>query len=360
VPASSAAPVHPAVPRGEAALTGSPVARRLYREVAAAPEEPLRLDVVGVGGAGKTVLLDALARAYTEAGVSVSRDPLAIACDDAVLLVDDAHRLPDPELAELTALARSARARLIVAHRPWPRPSALAGLVGELAGARAPLVLPALDRAGVAGRAAMRLAHRPPAALVDFVAEQAGGSPALTERLLRALEDAGALAADPFVPRIPAGLIEQLHYEMDRLPAGVRNLLLALAVGAPPDVDVLSALLDEPHEAVAELAEQARAAGVLAEGGAPHSLLARAVLRRAPSVHRLAARRRLAEVQLERGASVLAAATNLLGTGATGAKVAAVFEAAADEALRDGSPPASTAASKPQTSGREPSTSVKP
>jgi DNA-binding CsgD family transcriptional regulator/tetratricopeptide (TPR) repeat protein len=314
------------------------VARRLYREVAAAPGEPLRLAVVGVGGAGKTVLLAALARAYTEAGVPVSRDPLAKPRADAVLLVDDAHRLPDPELVELTVLARSAEARLIVAHRPWPRPGALAGLVGELAEARAPLVLPALDRAGVAGRAAMRLAHRPPAALVDFVAEQTGGSPALTERLLHALEDAGALAADPFVPKLPAGLIEQLHYEMDRLPAGVRNLLLALAVGAPPDVDVLSALLDEPAEAVAELAEQARAAGVLAEGGAPRPLLARAVLRRAPSVRRLTARRRLAEVQLERGASVLAAAANLLDTGATGAKVAAVFEAAADEALRGGSP----------------------
>ena len=326
---------------GEAVLTGAPTARRLYREVVAAPDDPLLLDLVGVAGAGKTVLLDALAGCYADAGVRVVRDP-AVAPEldqSSVLLVDDAHLLAEPVLDGLRQLAESrAPVRLVVAHRPWPRPAGLAALGATLARAQAPLVLGNLDRSGVAGRAAPLLAARPPVALVDFVAEQTGGLPSLVDRLLGALAEVGGLETAGVVTQLPSGLIEQLYYELDRLPTTVRELTLALAVGAPLDAEVLAPLLGVPADDVADLAEQARAAGVLVESGAPRPVLAQAVLRRTPTAHRLAARRRLAEVQLERGASVLAAARNLLDTGATGARVAAVFEAAADEALRECSP----------------------
>jgi DNA-binding CsgD family transcriptional regulator len=346
-------PVRPAGPAGEAALTGAPTARRIYREIASAPDAPLRLDVVGVAGAGKSVLLDVLAALYAESGTRVVRDVSAVvdsagaAADpaaalddpDTVLLVDDAHLLAEPVLAALTRLARSAaHPRLVVAHRPWPRPPGLAELGGTLARAQAPLVLTNLDRAGVAGRAAMLVDGRPQVAMVDYVAAETGGLPALVERLLGALRDGGQLDAARPGAELPAGLVEQLHYELDRQPEPVQQLALALAVGAPLDAEVLCPLLDVSATEVAELAEQARSAGLLVDSGALRPVLAKAVLRRTPPIRRLAQRQRLAEVQLDRGGSVLAAARNLLGTGATGSRVAAVFEAAADEALKDCSP----------------------
>ena len=354
--ASTRTPVRPVSPAGEAALTGAPTARRIYREIASAPDAPLRLDVVGVAGAGKSVLLDVLAALYAESGARVVRDvasvvgsvvdgpsgadPAAVLADpDTVLLVDDAHLLAEPVLAALTRLARSgAHPRLVVAHRPWPRPAGLAELGGTLARAQAPLVLTNLDRAGVAGRAAMLVDGRPQVALVDYVAAETGGLPALVERLLGALRDGGQLDAIRPGTELPAGLVEQLHYELDRQPEPVQQLALALAVGAPLDAEVLCPLLEVSATEVAELAEQARSAGLLLDSGALRPVLANAVLRRTPPIRRLAQRQRLAEVQLDRGGSVLTAARNLLGTGATGSRVAAVFEAAADEALKDCSP----------------------
>lgn len=358
--ASTRTPVRPVGPAGEAALTGAPTARRLYREIASAPDAPLRLDVVGVAGAGKSVLLDVLAALYAESGARVIRDiapvlapvldgpagtdagtdsAAVLADPDTVLLVDDAHLLTESELAALTRLARTAaHPRIVVAHRPWPRPAGLAELGGTLARAQAPLVLTNLDRSGVAGRAAMLVDGRPQVALVDYVAGETGGLPALVERLLGALRDAGQLDSARPGTELPAGLVEQLHYELDRQPEPVQQLALALAVGAPLDAEVLCPLLEVSATEVGELAELARSAGLLVDSGALRPLLAKAVLRRTPPIRRLGLRQRLAEVQLDRGGSVLTAARNLLGTGATGSRVAAVFEAAADEALRDSSP----------------------
>jgi DNA-binding CsgD family transcriptional regulator len=333
---------------GEAVLTGAPAARRLYREIAAAPGEPLLLSVVGVGGSGKTVLLDALAALYTESGSRVSRTLADLTGPDssgpdssgAVLLLDDGHLLDEPTLRRLCALVSGPEpTRLALAARPWPRPAGLAELNALLTRSRPPLLLGNLDRSGVAGRAAPLAEGRPPAALVDYVIAETGGLPALVDRLLGALRESGRVdRAQPAGGEPPAGFVEQLYYDLERQPEPVLELTLALAMGAPLDTEVLAPLLAVPADEVEELLERARAAGLLGENGAPRPILARTALCRVPSVRRLAVRRRLAEVQLDRGASVLASARELLGTGSTGARVAAVFEAAADEALRDGSP----------------------
>lgn len=320
--------------RGEARLTGSPAARRLYREIAAKPGEPLLLSVVGVGGCGKTVLLDALAELYAQAGVQVCRE---VSSDGSgtVLLVDDAHQLGAAELDVLRAYAADPAARVVVAQRPWPRSAALDVLGSVLTRGRAPLVLGNLDRSGIAGRAAQLTEGRPPVPLVELVANQTDGLPVLVDRLLSALRESGGLKGDGAVP---SGLVEQLYYELERQPEQLRGLALALAVGAPMDAEVLSPLLDASDEDVVALSEQARAEGLLTDGGALRPILATSILRRTPAVLRLASRRRLAEVQLDRGGSVLTAARNLLDTGASGSRVASVFEVAADEALKDGSP----------------------
>jgi DNA-binding CsgD family transcriptional regulator len=339
VSAGSRTPTRPgeaAALTGEAVLTGAPAARRLYREIAAAPAEPLLLSVIGVGGSGKTVLLDVLATLYAESGVRVSRSLAAHPDTSAVLLIDDAHLLGRAELDRLTELAAGSTG-LVLAQRPWPQPAGLTELTGLLTRNRPPLLLGNLDRSGVAGRAAPLTEGRPPAALVDHVAAETGGLPLLVDRLLGALREAGRLDKPP-TEDAPAGLVEQLYYELGRQPEPVGELVLALAIGAPLDNEVLAPLLAVPSDQVEELVEQARSAGLLGDNARPRPILGRTALRRTPSVRRLALRRRLAQVQLDRGGSVLASARNLLDTGATGARVAAVFEAGADEALRDGSP----------------------
>jgi DNA-binding CsgD family transcriptional regulator len=331
----------------DAALAGSPVARRLLRE---APERLERLDVVGPAGTGKSVLLDALADVMERACRTVLRElPVEHAADPRVaLLVDDAHRLSPADLARLAALAEGEVGVLVVAHRPWPRPEGMSALGAALAVRRAPLVLGALDRSGVQARAAHVLeerARRPPDAVVDLVLAQTGGNPGLVDRMLAALieqcgPDPTRWRWDPARP--PGSLLAQLGYAVHRLPDGVRDLLRARALGAPLEPDLLVPVLG-PHAAadaaaLDELVEAARAEGLLTAEGAPIPLVSAAVLERTPPATRLEMRRALAERELDRGGNVLAAARRLLGTGVSGGRVAGVFTAAGDESLRTGLP----------------------
>lgn len=342
----------PALAPGEAVLTGSPAARRYYREISAEIRAgaPLLLSVIGAAGAGKTTFLDALVGLCAQLGVAVSRTPDGPA--DSVHLIDDAQELAPDGWARLSELAQSGSARLVVAHRPWPRPSPLGTLSALLSKHRSPLLLGDLDRSGVAGRAAVLMDGRPPGLLVDAVHGQTDGSPVLVDRLLRALRDAGALreqASDRASRSLaaPDALLERLYAELDTQPEPIRELVLALALGAPPDADVLGPLLDSRAEELPELFEGAHAAGLVGGSGRPRPVIARAVLRRAPAVRRVTIQRRLAEIQLDRGASVLSCARLLLGSGASGSRVAAVFETAADEALRYGDPGAGSAERNP-------------
>jgi len=344
----------------ERVLAGAPAARRLYREVAADPAAARCVDIVGPGGSGKTVLLNALAELYSHVGVEVLRGsgelPAELpqnpeASTDAAILIDDGHRLDDAQLGHLRAVAAGGKVQLVVSHRPSPRSSAMSALGALLGAKRSPLVLGPLDRAGVAARAALLLGTRPAPDLVDLVVEQTRGQPSMVDRLISGLHAAGriepaegrpgeaaasrlAAAAGTIEP--PASVLEHLRYELDALPDGVRELLLGLAAGAPLDPAVLGPTLEIEPASVGELAEAAGAAGLLDAGGELIPLVRQAVLRQTPPVRRLEVQQRLAQVQLDRGASVLAAASGLIGTGASGPQAAAAFEAAGDEALQGG------------------------
>ncbi|MDN5934227.1 MAG: hypothetical protein L0I24_24675, partial [Pseudonocardia sp.] len=122
-------------------------------EVSADPAADRRVDVVGPGGHGKTMLLTAIAAAWADAGVPVRRDvPAPGEPLDAVaaLVVDDAHLLPDDRLLHLTGLAAGATGRIVVGHRPYPESRAMAALGAELARRGRPVMLGVLDRAAVA------------------------------------------------------------------------------------------------------------------------------------------------------------------------------------------------------------------
>ena len=80
----------------DALLAGAPAVQRLLRDVESDPARAGRVAVVGPGGHGKTVLYDALASTFDDAGVPLVRDlPAGPVAPDAALLVDDAHLLDD-------------------------------------------------------------------------------------------------------------------------------------------------------------------------------------------------------------------------------------------------------------------------
>ncbi|MBW0116565.1 helix-turn-helix transcriptional regulator [Pseudonocardia abyssalis] len=301
-------------------------ARSTLRDIAADPFTARRIDVVGPGGYGKTVLLAAVAAAYTDAGVPVRRDapaPGETLAPDVALVVDDAHLLPDDLLRHLTALAAGDAGRIVVAHRPYPESRAMAALGAELAQRGRPVVLGVLDRSGVATRAELLLGGRPDPDVVDSVLRRTAGIPSLVDTLL------GAHTA------AEASVLAQLGYALEELPPGVRDLLLARAIGAPVDAEVLVPLLGLPGAgAVDGLVTAAWAEGrLLADGGAV-PLVSSAVLARTPPAAATEMRRALAEIELDRGGDVLGAARGLLRAGATGRGVAAVFTAAGDQAVR--------------------------
>jgi DNA-binding CsgD family transcriptional regulator len=322
----------------DSALAGAPAARRLYREIASSPASPRSRVVVGPGGSGKSVLLGVLGALYGAAGVTVRRDvpgPDESFDPDVVLLVDDAHELDEAALDRVRTWAAQPGSRVVLAHRPWPRGRGLASIVVAFGAGRGPVVLGPLDRQGVAARANLLLGERPTVELVDLVSEQTGGSPDLVDRLLVGLRDERALDRLGSAGEPPAAVVRQLGYEIDTQPAGVRELLLGRTVGAPVDPEVLAALLDVSPGAVGELLDQAAATGLMAPDGEVAPLVRHALVRGVPAAHRLVLQRRLAEIQLDAGGSVLVAARGLIGSGATGTRVAEAFERAGDEALRE-------------------------
>jgi DNA-binding CsgD family transcriptional regulator len=329
-----------------AVSTPSPAALWIFRQVAGAPSAPLTAAIVGPGGTGKSVLLDALAREYQKAGALVMRGNRAGLRLDTVdpdepVLVDDAHQMDQATLEGLRTFAEGETARLVVAYRPWPRSRELSALGASLARRRSPVVVGHLDRSTVGARIAARVGCTPPESLIELVHEQSGGLPSLVNLVTQALQDTGRF--DPRRPEqfrcpervnVSAGLAERLRYQLEALDPAIYGLLQAMAVGAALDADVLSLLLDADPASLTDTVEAAMATGLLTNGGELIPFIRNIVLRLMPMMRSRAMQRQLATIQLDRGGSVLAAGRQLLGTGASGNRVAAVLERAGDEALR--------------------------
>ncbi len=324
-----------------------PSAAWIFRQIAAGPSAPLTAAVVGPGSTGKSVLLDAVAREYQKAGATVVRGSSATQLQIDTLdpgepiLVDDAHRLDAAALDGLRVLAEGDTARLVVAYRPWPRSPELSALGASLARRRSPVILGHLDRSAVGARIAGRVGCTPPDPLIDLVYEQSGGLPSLVGLVTQALQDTGR-----FDPRRPAefrrpervnvspGLAERLRYQLEALDPGIYRLMQAMAVGAPLDAEVLASLLDADPATLTDTVQAALATGLFTEAGELIAFVRNIVLRLMPILQSREMQQRLATIQLDRGGSVLTVGRQLLGTGASGTRVAAVLERAGDEALR--------------------------
>lgn len=334
------------VPSPAGGIRGLSNADWLFRRIAADPLGSLTAAVVGSGGTGKTLLLDEVARAYGKAGVEVVRpvsaqDVASMALSGKAVLVDDAHRLDEATLDRLRTHSEDEGARLMVAYRPWPRSISLSALGASVARGRPVVVVGHLSREDVAARVAERLGVAAPGSLVDLVHEQSGGLPALVDLVTQALQDGGWYDVRqperfrrPERVGVSAGSAERLRHRVETLRPEVYALLQAMAVGADLDAEVLSELLDVEPEGLVGTVEAALATGLIVDGGRLIPYIRSAVLRLMPGLQSREMLRKLAGIQLDRGGSVLDAGRRLVGTGATGSRVAAVLEAAGEEALR--------------------------
>jgi DNA-binding CsgD family transcriptional regulator len=334
-------------------VAGLPGAVALLAAHRADPRAPLTAAVVGPGGSGKSAVLSALVRSARRRGVTTRRirsgDTVPFPSDeDALLLVDDAHALDEATLAELTDVADDPDARLVVTARPWPCPRALSTLWLALGRDRAPVSLEPLTVAGTGDRASALLGSRCPPALATTLRRLSGGSPAVVDRLVTQIRDAGTRAVSAAAERgsqeVPHGVLDLLRHEVGGLDDGTRRLLLALAVGGPRVPAPLADVLGIDRTTLEDRRERARASGLLlpapeapAELGAPREgvppLARRSLVRLAAADERLDLERRIAEQALARGASVLGPARRLLGSGLRGGDLPRVFTAAGDEAL---------------------------
>ncbi|GAA5197233.1 helix-turn-helix transcriptional regulator [Rugosimonospora acidiphila] len=340
----------------------------LLATISADPFAPMVVGIEAPGGYGKTATLDEMVEVYRQAGVEVigaaealggageALGPVGgarflvedavvaegavvvggagVVAGSAVVVVDDAHQLPEAQLVRLCRLAESPRARLVVAYRPWPRPAALRRLVETLRLRRPALLLAPLTTEQLAEL----LAERPEVgrggpdrlALAESLRAQTGGVARYTQWAASSADGSWLVGGD-----LPGPVLLRFRHDFARLDADRQLYLLAAEAGAALHLDLLGALLGRGVDEVTEVAEAVRATGLLRHDGVLVPVVRRAIAVLFPVDRRVAVRRRLAELQLERGAPVLGLARSLLGTGVSGPGVASVFEAAAEEALPD-------------------------
>jgi len=329
--------------RPDVSLAGMLPAQALYETVCADPSAPLSIGVVGAGGSGKSALLAALREAYLAAGVTVvgmeatRPEPMQpVDVMDVAVLVDNAHQLSGSDLDRLCRFALTGDPRIVVAYRPWPRTPELDALEEAVSRRQPPVLLGRLDRRGTQTRCAALLGQAPPAATVDLLCEQTGGSPMLIDQIVGALQTAGQLAGDR--PQLPPGVIDRVRYNLDRLPRPLRAMLLAVGLGAAPDADVLASVLAVDPPMIADLWSMAQSQGLLRSDGQLIPLVRRALVTGAAPGTRRVVQRLVLDVHLERGRPALDLAQQLLAAGARGGDLAKVFETAADAALAGSTP----------------------
>jgi DNA-binding CsgD family transcriptional regulator/tetratricopeptide (TPR) repeat protein len=279
---------------------------------------PAVVTVQGPGGTGKSLLLGELATAHERAGLAVldavPEDPAALTGPVAVL-VDDAHRLPEDDVARLGVLLRSPAARLVLALRPWPRPTALGRLLADIGPARRTVVLGHADRAQLRDWARELLGEGLSPALADAVLTQTGGLPALAVPLLRALgRRGGGRAGVPAQPGrlvVPEEVTDRARADLGAVAEETLALLHALAAGAPLDEEVLGEVLGVPPDRAVDLLEAGRATGLLLDTGEVVPLVSRALLAATPPDVTRRVRRQLVALLVERGDEPLELARRL-------------------------------------------------
>lgn len=292
--------------------------------------------VVGVDGAGRTHRLDAIAAAAdvpvarfdaSSIGPSTLRDRLEnAAAEQALVLVDDAHRLPPETLLELAAAARSGLSMMLARRPTIDRP--------ELA---------ELDEAVAAGGVVEVLAPLDLEQIRALVADVTGGACSL-ETATEVLSASGGLPAIA-VAVIDAGITKGTGATANPPPMLLARLQRLLAVLAPPQAHsarVLALQLEIPDDALAlacgldppgleDAIRVLRECGLLVPG-TEHMVpaVAETLLAEVPGGHRRRLHDDVARALVATGAVPTAAAMQLRSARARGPVPAAAYLAAGE------------------------------
>ena len=309
-------------------------AATLFADVSARPKERLLVGIAGAGGSGKTALLERLEATYRASGIPVSRDhgqvdPAGRAAPSAVL-VDDAHRLGETELGRLHSLVDGHHADLVVAYRSPPLTPALDRLVRALERHRPQVVLDPLGRGEVEARIAAVTGAPASVALVADVLEATGGMAWLVARTLAAVRgDGHAALLDPHGMEAVA---QQLGHDLQRVDAGLRQVLLSLAAGFD-SADVEPPWPDFAGQTIDELVDEARTAGLLLPDGRLVPLVRQALISTMPRFRLRSLQRTLVDGYVATGCALDGVARDLARSGVRDIRVARTLEQAGDDAL---------------------------
>src|SRR4051812_36708803 len=289
----------------------------------------LVVGITGPGGTGKTSLLESLSEFGGAGQLAVTRDPDEVdrgSRRPVLLLVDDAHGLPDGRLDALGELVARPDLHLAVAYRLWPDRPRLRRLAAALEQHRQPVVLGPLRGDEIAEAAAAAWGVRPGAEVVEQVRRMSGGQPWLVHRLLAAARPGYRFE------KAPRELLDQLGYELEGIDAVVHELLVALAVGFD-----LSARLPPSLQAEADrvdhLVLRARHDGLLLPDGELAPLLREALLENTPAYRLRALQRSLVEAYAAEGRELEPLAHELARSGLRDRRIAAALEHSADHLL---------------------------
>ncbi|KQR12231.1 helix-turn-helix transcriptional regulator [Cellulomonas sp. Leaf334] len=232
---------------------------RLLRTIRADPGAPRLVAVTGPGGSGKTLALASVRTLYAHLD---ERDG-----DGNPLIVDDVHALADDAVRRIVAAAHRPGAQVTVAFRPWPVEQGL-GELRELIGARGTTVcLDPLDRDQVAVRARHRLGRDLDGPAIEALTACTNGVLCLVDAVLDAADGIGPQPWDRTGVLAAWDPVRRLAGVGDGDLPLIRDVVLAMCLGAPVDpVSVTAALGRGPSEVVDAL-ERVRVSGLVCADG---------------------------------------------------------------------------------------------
>jgi DNA-binding CsgD family transcriptional regulator len=307
-------------------------AAALYEEITGGPPARRAATLVGVGGSGKSALLADLADAYRSTGVETrlarSEFDLKDLSAFRAVLIDDAHTLPEPAYERVLRHWNEHDGDLVVAYRPWPVAPGLRRLVSALGEQRPPVVLGPLGPAEVLAYAGRSLRGPVQMEEVEKILAATGGMAWLVNRMVGTMRTTGLGADDVF-----GSVSLQVGHEIEHLDAGLRDLLLASAVGFDLSGDAVPPVLNgSPAEGDAIVSE-AVACGLMMHDGTIVPLVRAGLLAVTPAYRVRPLQRALVDTLLAGGHSLNDVARELARTGLRHPHVARALESTADDAL---------------------------